>query len=241
MENAAKVNGEVVGMTDVALICGAGGALGGSLVRAFLARGDRVVAADRHGGGGGEGAGADPPGLRREAVDLTLPEDVEALWGRLEERGERPRWLVNAVGGFRTGGVARSEPEEYRFVHDLNLATAWWSCRAAARRMTSGDAIVNVSSRSALTGGSGAAAYSVAKAGVVRLTELLATELAERDVRVNAILPSVIDTPANRAAMSPEQMADAVAPDDIAAVVAFLCSEAARAVSGAAIPVYGRA
>ena len=228
-------------MTDVALICGAGGALGGSLVQAFLARGDRVVAADRHGGGRDAVADVDPSGLRRETVDLTVPEAVEALWGRLDELGERPRWLVNAVGGFRAGGVAQTEPEDYRLVHDLNLATAWWSCRAAARRMTSGGAIVNVSSRSALTGGSGAAAYSVAKAGVVRLTEVLATELAERQIRVNAILPSVIDTPANRATLPPEQLANAVPPDDIAAVVAFLCSDAARAVSGAAIPVYGRA
>jgi len=228
-------------MTDVALICGAGGALGGSLVRAFRARGDRVVAADRHGGHQDEGADADPPGLRREAVDLTVPETVEALWDKLEGLGERPRWLVNAVGGFRAAGVAQTEPEDYHLVHDLNLATAWWSCRAAARRMTSGGAIVNVSSRSAFTGGSGAAVYSVAKAGVVRLTEVLAIELAERQVRVNAILPSVIDTPANRATLSPEQLAKAVPPDDIAAVVAFLCSDAARAVSGAAIPVYGRA
>ena len=147
-------------MTDVALICGAGGALGGSLVQAFLARGDRVVAADRHGGGRDAVADVDPSGLRRETVDLAVPEAVEALWDKLEGLGERPRWLVNAVGGFRAAGVAQTEPEDYHLVHDLNLATAWWSCRAAARRMTSGGAIVNVSSRSALTGGSGAAAYA---------------------------------------------------------------------------------
>ncbi len=211
-------------MSDVALVCGAGGALGGALVKAFAERGDRVIAVDRH---------------AEEAVDLTVPEDVEALWDRLEARGDRPRWLVNAVGGFRPGGVAELEPEQYRFVHDLNLGTAWWSCRAAARRMEPGSAIVNVSSRSARTGGSAAAAYAVAKAGVVRLTEVLADELAERRVRVNAILPSVIDTPQNRASMPPERLRDAVAPDDIAAVAAFLCSDAAAAVTGAAIPVYG--
>jgi 3-oxoacyl-[acyl-carrier protein] reductase len=75
--------------------------------------------------------------------------------------GERPRWLVNAVGGFRPALVAETEPEQFASVHDLNLGTAWWSCRAAARRMGDGGAIVNVASRSALTGGSGAAAYSV--------------------------------------------------------------------------------
>jgi NAD(P)-dependent dehydrogenase (short-subunit alcohol dehydrogenase family) len=223
---------------DVALVCGAGGALGRSLVATFLARGDRVVAADRH---GGPPAGEVPnlQSLRREAVDLSLPDDVEALWERLSEQGELPRWVVNAVGGFRPGTVAASEPDEVRAIEELNLGTAWWSCRAAARRLQPGGAIVNVSSRSAVAGGSGAAAYSVAKAAVVRLTEVVASELAERRVRANAILPSVIDTPANRAGMSAARMAQAVPPDDIAAVAAFLCSDGAAAITGAAIPVYG--
>ena len=219
-------------MSDVALVCGGGGALGSALVAAFLARGDRVVAADRHPGGHDN----DPPGLRRVAVDLTSPNEIENLWDRLEER---PRWVVNAVGGFRGGAVADSEPDDYRFVEDLNLGTAWWSCRAAARRLGEGDAIVNISSRSALVGGSGAAAYSVAKAAVVKLTEVLAMELAAKKVRVNAVLPSVIDTPANRETMSAERIAMAVPAEQIAAVVAFLCSDAAAAVTGAILPVYG--
>ena len=221
-------------MADVALVCGAGGALGRSLVAAFLERGDRVVGVDRH---------PDPElaGVRLEAADLTRAADVEALWDRLEADGELPRWLVNSVGAFRGGTVAESEPDSYGFMHDVNLATAWWSCRAAARRMQPGGAIVNVASRLAVTGGKGSAAYSVAKAGVVRLTQVLADELRERQVRVNAILPSVIDTPASRASMSPEAMRGAVPPEQIAAVIAFLCSDAATAVSGTTIPVYGDA
>jgi NAD(P)-dependent dehydrogenase (short-subunit alcohol dehydrogenase family) len=221
-------------MSDVALVCGAGGALGGALVAALLARGDRVVATSHR-------AIADPdlPNLRREAVDLALPDEVEALWARMSERGEHPRWLFNAAGGFRPGKIAETEPEGVRSVQELNLDTAWWSCRVAARRMEPGGAILNVSSRSAVSGGHGAAAYSVAKAGVVRLTEVLAAELAERRVRVNAILPSLIDTAANRQSMSAERMTHAVPPDDIAAVAAFLCSDAAIAITGAAIPVYG--
>ena len=222
-------------MSDVALVCGGGGALGSALVAAFLARGDRVVAADRHPGGHDD----DPPGLRRVAVDLTNPEEIEALWTRLEKVGERPRWVVNAVGGFRSGTVAESEPDDYRFVQDLNLGTAWWSCRSAARRLVEGDAIVNISSRSALVGGSGAAGYAVAKAATVKLTEVLAAELAPRKVRVNAVLPSVIDTPANRETLSAERITKAVPPQQIAAVVAFLCSDAAAAVTGAILPVYG--
>jgi NAD(P)-dependent dehydrogenase (short-subunit alcohol dehydrogenase family) len=218
-------------VADLALVCGGGGALGGALVEVFLARGDRVVSVDRH--APDEDARA---GLVHEAVDLTDPDAVEALWDALDER---PRWLVNAVGGFRSETVADSDPESVRFLHDLNLGTAWWSCRAAARRMEAGAAIVNVSARAALVGGSGSAAYAVAKAGVVRLTQVLALELAERRVRVNAILPSVIDTPANRASLSEQTMSVAVPPAEIAAVVAFLCSDAAAAVSGAIVPVYG--
>jgi NAD(P)-dependent dehydrogenase (short-subunit alcohol dehydrogenase family) len=212
-------------VADVALVCGAGGALGGALVAAFLARGDDVVAADRTAAGRTDGA-------RTEAADLSSPDDVEALWERLDRT---PRWVVNAVGAFRAGSVADSDAESYAFMHDVNLATAWWSCRAAARRVEAGGAVVNVAARSAIAGGAGSAAYSVAKAGVVRLTQVLSAELAERGVRANAILPTLIDTPANRAAMSAEALRNAVPPERVASVVAFLCSDAAAAVTGAAL------
>ena len=215
-------------------MCGGGGALGSAIVEALLARGDRVVAVDRHRQTG-------PPwtGCSHEAIDLTSADEVDALWDRLEDGGETPRWVVNAAGGFRPGTVAESEPDAVGFVGDLNLGTAWWSCREAARRLPEGGAIVNVSSRSAVSGGAGAAAYSVAKAGVVRLTEILAAELRERRMRVNAILPSVIDTPANRESMSAEALRNAVAPADLASVIGFLLSDAAAAVTGAVVPVYG--
>jgi NAD(P)-dependent dehydrogenase (short-subunit alcohol dehydrogenase family) len=221
-------------MTDVALVCGGGGALGSALVEAFLERGDQVVALDRH--------TDDAPTherLRREAVDLTSADEIDALWTRLSAAGETPRWVVNAAGGFRAGTVANSEPELARFVEDLNLGTAWWSCRAAARELREGGAILNIASRAALTGGAGTAAYAVAKAGVVRLTEVLAAELKERRVRVNAILPAVIDTPANRGTMSADQLRSAVAPAEIASVAGFLLSDGAAAVTGAIVPVYG--
>jgi NAD(P)-dependent dehydrogenase (short-subunit alcohol dehydrogenase family) len=218
-------------MPDVALVCGGGGALGSAIVTALAARGDRVVAVDR-GGGSGEGA-------RHESVDLTSADEVSALWDRLEADGWSPRWVVNAAGGFRGGHVADTDPETLRFLTELNLGTAWWSCREAARRLPEGGAVVNVAARNALQGGASSAAYSVAKASVVRLTELLAEDLAERGVRVNVVLPSTIDTPANRASLPPEALRKAVAPEAIAAVIAFLLSEAAAAVTGAVVPVYG--
>jgi NAD(P)-dependent dehydrogenase (short-subunit alcohol dehydrogenase family) len=218
----------------VSLVCGGGGALGSAIVGALLERGDRVVAVDRH-----PHDGATVDGLSHEAIDLTSGDEIAALWDRLESAGETPRWVVNAAGGFRPGTVAESEPDAADFVASLNLGTAWWSCREAARRLPEGGAIVNVSSRSAVAGGAGAAAYSVAKAGVVRLTEVLASELRERRIRVNAILPSVIDTPANRETMSAEALRNAVAPADLASVIGFLLSDAAAAVTGAVVPVYG--
>ena len=211
--------------------------------RARLARSSRRSPRAATGSSRSTGTRPTPPTESgAEAVDLTSADEVEALWARLEADGDRPRWVVNAVGGFRAGTVADSEPDDVRFLLDLNLGTAWWSCRAAARRLEAGGAIVNVSSRTALAGGAGSAAYAVSKAAVVRLTQVLAAELAERGVRVNALLPSVIDTPANRASTPAD--ADARTPCRRRRSRRSPRSSAAtrpRPISGAAVPVYGRA
>jgi NAD(P)-dependent dehydrogenase (short-subunit alcohol dehydrogenase family) len=220
-------------MADVALVCGGGGALGSALVAALHERGDRVVAVDRAAAAGG------PEGVRHEALDLTKADELAALWERLAADGETPRWVVNAAGGWRGGDVADTDAEKLEFMQDLNLGTAWWSCREAARHLSAGGAIVNIGSRAGVSGSAGAAAYAVSKAGVIRLTEVLAAELREKRIRVNAVLPSVIDTPANRASMSAADLRNAVAPADLAAVVAFLLSDAAAAITGAILPAYG--
>jgi NAD(P)-dependent dehydrogenase (short-subunit alcohol dehydrogenase family) len=224
-------------MADVALVCGGSGALGSAVVRAFLARGDVVISAGRQ-----AATVLQTPEqgqFRSEIVDLTEPDLVEALWERLADEGALPRWLVNAVGGFRGGTVAETDADDYRFLQQTNLDATWWSCQAAARRLSSGAAIVNVSARPALAGGRGSAAYAVSKAAVLRLTQVLSDELKERRVRVNAVVPSVMDTSGNRGAISSERMRDSVPTDDVAAVIAFLCSDQAWVISGAAIPVYG--
>jgi NAD(P)-dependent dehydrogenase (short-subunit alcohol dehydrogenase family) len=125
----------------------------------------------------------------------------------------------------------------------MNVATCLLCCREASARMTGGGRIVNVTARPALEGRSGAmlTAYAASKAGVANLTEALSAELLEAGVLVNAIAPSVMDTPTNREAMPDEDFDRWVAPADAAEVVAFLASPRNRVVSGALVPVYGRA
>ena len=231
------------------MILGATGGLGTAIVDAFATRGDRVIAVARSRSGVSQLESKYPGVVSGDTADLTSRFAVDELWERIDRIGV-PRWVVNATGGFRAGKVAESTPDDFSFMMDLNLGSAWWSCRAAARRMQrtssspsgggQGGGIVNVASRSALVAEPGAAAYAVAKAGVIKLTEVLAAELKVSDIRVNAVVPAIIDTPANRQSLPEKLIAKAVAPSEIAAVIAYLCSDAARAITGVALPVYGR-
>ncbi len=221
---------------------GATGGLGTAVVDAFAKRGDRVIAVARSRAEVSQLASKYPGIVTGDTADLTSRVEVDELWERIDGVGV-PRWVVNVAGGFRAGKVVDTTPDDFTFMMDLNLGSAWWSCRAAARRMSGegqGGGIVNVSSRSALVAEPGAAAYAIAKAGVIKLTEVLAAELKTSGVRVNAVVPAIIDTPVNRKALPEKMMEKAVAPSEIAAVIAYLCSDAAPAVTGTAIPVYGK-
>ncbi|TMD85943.1 MAG: SDR family oxidoreductase [Chloroflexi bacterium] len=225
-------------VTDLAVILGATGGLGTAVVDAFATRGDRIIAVARSIAGVSELAAKYPGRVTGDTANLTLRQDVDDLWERIDRVGV-PRWVVNTTGGYRGGKVAETTPDDFTTMMDLNLGTAWWSCRAAARRMAGG-CIVNVSSRSALVAEPGAAAYAIAKAGVIKLTEVLAAELKSSGVRVNVVVPAIIDTPENRKSLPEKAMQKAVAPAEIAAVILYLCSEDAAAITGVAIPVYGR-
>jgi len=225
-------------MADLTVILGATGGLGAAVVDAFATRGDRIIAVARSIAGVSELAAKYPGRVTGDTANLTSRQDVDDLWERIDRVGV-PRWVVNTTGGYRGGKVAETTPDDFTTMMDLNLGTAWWSCRAAARRMQGGG-IVNVSSRSALVAEPGAAAYAIAKAGVIKLTEVLAAELKSSGVRVNVVVPAIIDTPENRKSLPEKAMQKAVAPAEIAAVILYLCSEDAAAITGVAIPVYGR-
>ena len=228
-------------MSGLAVICGATGALGAAIVEAFAARGDQVIAVARSRSEVSKLESSYPGRVRGDTADLTSRLEVDDLWSRIDTVGT-PLWLVNATGGYKPGRVVDTTPDDFQFMMSLNLGTAWWNCRAGARRMQAAGAgaIVNVSSRSGVSAEGGAAAYAIAKAGVIKLTEVLAAELKSSGVRVNAVIPSIIDTPANRKSMPAKLLEKAVPPAQIAEVISYLCSDAASAITGTSVPVYDR-
>ncbi|MGH7611457.1 MAG: SDR family NAD(P)-dependent oxidoreductase, partial [Candidatus Dormibacteria bacterium] len=160
-------------MSSLTVVCGAGGALGRAVVAELAARGEEVVAVDRTVPLPDEARAAwGSAGVHELAGDLADERSVERLWSEVERLGEACG-LVNLVGGFQAGSLVESEEETYSAMVELNLTTTWHSCRAGAPRLarSGGGAIVNVAARPARSGGQGSAAYAVAKAGVLRLTE----------------------------------------------------------------------
>lgn len=226
--------------SDVAVICGATGGIGPTIVDAFVDRGNQVIAVTH--------SEEELESLTHltsvigELADLTYADQVEKLWARIDKHEVVVRWLVNLIGGWRGGDLLSTSPKDYRLMLDLNLTSAWLSCRSAVPRLRAagGGGIVNMGSRSAIVEGAGEAAYAVAKAAVVRLTQVLAEELKDDGIRVNAVLPAIVDTPANRESLPKETIEKAITPEEIAKVILFLTSEDGGAISGAAVPMYGK-
>jgi NAD(P)-dependent dehydrogenase (short-subunit alcohol dehydrogenase family) len=159
--------------------------------------------------------------------------EAKAKTGRLDA-------LLNIAGGFRWQTLEDGDLGVWDALYAINVKTAATACKAALPHLVaSGDgAIVNVGAAGALKAAAGMGAYAASKGGVMRLTESLAEELKGR-VRVNAVLPSIIDTPANRKDMADADVSKWVAPDDLAEVMLFLASPSAKAVTGALVPVTG--
>jgi NAD(P)-dependent dehydrogenase (short-subunit alcohol dehydrogenase family) len=222
------------------IVTGAAGALGQAVVAEFLAGGRAVVALDRP-GDRLEALGAQD-GVHPVPVELSGRAAVQAAFAEVDALPVRPDALVGLAGGFTPGPLADVDEQQLDGLFSSNFGSALWTAQAAAPRFAAagGGAVVLVGSKTAVTGPA-PIVHAASKAAVVRLTQLLAGELRPERIRVNAVLPSVIDTPANRAWMSADLAARAVAPAAIAKVIAFLCGPDAAPISGAAIPVYGDA
>lgn len=205
------------------LITGATGGLGTAVVAAFEAQGDRVI------------------GVGHPGYDLTRPEDAARA---VKDVGGPLGALIHLMGGFAGGQpVAATDDATWRRMMSMNLDAAFYMARAAVPALLAspGGRIVMVGSRTAVEPAANLAAYNASKAGLVALVRTLALEVGPRGATANVVLPSVIDTPGNRAAMPTADPAQWVAPASIAGLIAWLASPAASDVNGAVIPIYGRA
>ena len=222
----------------VAVVTGAAGALGGAVAERFVDAGATTVGVDVV-----DPDEADvPAGVDYRPVDLTDEPAVAALFKTVAADHGGVDALANVAGTWRGGDpVADTEASTFDLLVDVNLRTAFLATKHALPYLREREgAVVSVSARSALSGGTGDAVYRASKAGVTLLTESVAEEELGV-VRANAVLPSVIDTQMNRE-MMPDADFDAwVDPVDIAGVFLFLCSDGATPTSGAAVPVYGEA
>jgi NAD(P)-dependent dehydrogenase (short-subunit alcohol dehydrogenase family) len=230
----------------VVLITGATGEFGPYVARAFAQTGARLsltarklteaenLAAD---------LGLDPDRALPHAVDLTQADSVAGWVDALRARWARADVLVNLAGGYRPGKpVHELEDADLDFMLNINFKSTFLACRAVLPVMLAQQSgkIVNISSKAGLQAGRRSTAYAVAKAAVLRLTEALSAEVRQQNINVNAVIPSNIDTPANRAGQPGADYSLWVQPADLAAVIVFLASDAARAMHGAAVPVYGQ-
>lgn len=167
-------------------------------------------------------------------VDLTDPAAAETALSKVTRTLGAPSVLVNIAGGFIWQTLSDGDPANWERMFRMNALTAATMCKVClpALRQQPGAAIVNIGAAAAARADVGMGAYAASKAAVVKLTESLAAELTDADVTVNAVLPTIIDTPTNRADMPDADTTNWVRTDDIASVIAFLASDAARSISG---------
>lgn len=217
-------------MSRVVIVTGAFGALGPATVEALRESGWRVAAIDS---APVSDVQAD---LVLADVDLSDVHAVDAAFAQVSSHLGDPAGLANIAGGFVWEPMEAGRPGHWEAMFRANLLTAALGARAAlpALLRTRG-AIVNVGAASASEPGAGLAAYAASKAGVMALTSSMAAELKGRGVRVNAILPTILDTPTNRRDMPGSDPAEWVKPSDAAGVIAFLLSDAANCINGAGL------
>jgi len=225
---------------DVAVVTGVGGALGSAIAERFLAAGATVCGVDLVSPDDDDFQLEAPSRIDFHQGDFTDESVVEETIDAIVDTHGGLDYLANIAGTWRGGTpIHETDLDTFDFLMDVNLKTMFLASKHALPYLQEREgAIVSVSAKSSLEGGQGDGIYRASKAGVRLLTETIAEENSGV-VRANAVLPSIIDTPMNREMMSDADHSKWVAPEDIADVVAFLCSDAASVTSGAAVPVYG--
>jgi 3-oxoacyl-[acyl-carrier protein] reductase len=225
------MNGKIV------VVTGASGALGQVVAAKAIAQGAVVAAIDH----GTRTDPSSPQRLQIGGVDLSEAAQADAAIAQVVAEFGRIDVLINIAGAFRFEVVADGDNNSWETMYRLNLLTALNASRAAIPHLIASTAgrIINIGAMGALQAGAGMGPYAASKAGVHRLTETLAAELKGK-ITVNAVLPSTIDTPANRRDMPNADFAKWVTPDELASVILFLAGDDASAVTGALLPVAGR-
>lgn len=226
----------------VVIVTGAAGALGRAVVAAFKNAGARLALIDNNADGLRAVFGGDNADQLLLAADLSdqaalqrAADKVVATFGRIDA-------LCNIAGGFRMGHPVHDTPADvWQLMVELNAGSVIRMSHAVVPHMLAagGGKIVNVAAMGGLKGGATMGAYAASKSAVMRLTESMAAELRDKNINVNCVMPSIIDTPANRADMPKADPKKWVAPAALADVILFLASDRARAVHGAAVPVVG--
>jgi NAD(P)-dependent dehydrogenase (short-subunit alcohol dehydrogenase family) len=231
---------------QVVLITGATGEFGPNVARAFAAEGARLALTGRKAEAAADlakelGLGEDR--ALAVAADVTNAQSVASLVKAVVDKWGRVDVLVNVAGGYKPGKpVHEMEDSDLDFIFNLNGRSVFNTCRAVIPHMLARGSgkIVNIGAKAALQAGRKSLGYATAKSLVLRLTEALSAEVRDSGINVNAVIPSFIDTEANRKSNPDADYGKWVAPEKLAAVILFLASDAGSAINGAAIPVYGR-
>jgi NAD(P)-dependent dehydrogenase (short-subunit alcohol dehydrogenase family) len=224
-------------MDGTVIVTGAAGALGRAVAERLAAEGYAVAALDVAATDALPACAAH----RLGGVDLTDEASTSRAFAELGSVSpDGVHALINVAGGFTWETIADGSKATWDRLYAINVATALNSSKAALPLLRPGGAIVNIGAAAAAKADAGMGAYAASKSAVARLTESLAAELKGKSIRVNAVLPGIIDTPANRADMPDSDFGKWVTPGELAEVIAFLVSEQASGVTGAAIPVVGR-
>jgi len=226
----------------VAVITGAPGGLGLAVVKKFRENDARICAVSGHEKEIRSAFGADSESFLGVEADVTSESAVRKAMDLTVAKFGRIDILIHLVGGFGMSSVEETPLEEIDKMYKINFLSCFLCCKHALPGMKKNNwgRIITIGAKGALSGAGGMAAYTASKAAVLNLTQALAEEGKKSFITANCLLPSIIDTPANRSSMPGSDFSSWVAPETLAATMLFLCSEEGRNTTGAAIPVFGR-